>query len=322
MVYGACHLTFRGIKFSWRMFAFFVSSCHITIMHASMIKFLLSATALIASLISANAINLNNVKFSNEANDTTRITKALLEATGMQGTPGSRIAAIGRMFIDTPYKAGTLEGEQEKLTVNMGEMDCTTFVETVMALSYTAGERRLSWRDFVYNLERLRYRGGEMTDYASRLHYVSDWIVDNIHRGNLTEVTSTINGSLYQVKTLDFMSSNRDKYPQLADSLQFERIKNTEIGYRSHRYPYIKTSRIGHKNTAAALQDGDIVALTTSIPGLDVSHMGIVVIENGVPHLLHASSATGKVIIDKASLYDYMRRNKKITGLRVLRMAD
>ncbi|MDE7407055.1 MAG: DUF1460 domain-containing protein, partial [Muribaculaceae bacterium] len=128
--------------------------------------------------------------------------------------------------------------------------------------------------------------------------------------------------STYQVKTLDFMSTHRDKYPQLADSVQFERIKNTEIGYRSHRYPFIKTSRIGAKVTAAALNEGDIVVLTTSVPGLDVSHMGIIVIESGMPHLLHASSATGKVVVDKATLYDYMRRNKKITGLRVLRMAD
>lgn len=71
-----------------------------------------------------------------------------------------------------------------------------------------------------------------------------------------------------------------------------------------------------------ALKGGDIIALTTKTSGLDVSHMGIIVIEKDGPHLLHASSKEGKVIIDKLPLVEYMRKAHQLTGIRVLRLQD
>ena len=67
-----------------------------------------------------------------------------------------------------------------------------------------------------------------------------------------------------------------------------------EMGYRSHRFPYLKPGAI--KN--AKLSDGDMVALITNTKGLDATHVGFIKIVDGVPHLLHASSKAGKVIID------------------------
>ena len=273
------------------------------------------------AVISAKAITLDKVRFHNEASDTTKITNLLAAGTEFS-SPQQRIAYVAKQFIGTPYVGGTLDCQPEMLTVNLDEVDCTTFVETVMALAYTIGERRLSWHDFLFNLERLRYRNGEMSDYGSRLHYISDWVVDNVHRGNFAEVTNQLPGCDYIVKTLDFMSRNADKYPQLADSTQLERIKNAEIGYRSHRFPYIKKERIGSKIVSTALREGDIVALTTKIPGLDVSHMGVIVIDNDIPHLLHASSSVGKVVIDKYPLAEYLRRGRNLTGIRVFRLTE
>ena len=49
---------------------------------------------------------------------------------------GNLIVEIGRLFINVPYKAGTLENlGKEKLIVNVPGFDCTTFVETVLALA-------------------------------------------------------------------------------------------------------------------------------------------------------------------------------------------
>lgn len=42
------------------------------------------------------------------------------------------------------------------------------------------------------------------------------------------------------------------------------------------------------------IKDGDIIAITTHTPGLDVAHMGIAAYRKGKLHLLHASSAQGK----------------------------
>ncbi|MDE6086020.1 MAG: DUF1460 domain-containing protein, partial [Muribaculaceae bacterium] len=152
--------------------------------------------------------------FHNEASDTVRINSLLIDASKIKN-PQERVAFIGKQFINTPYVAGTLEGDTEELRVNIDELDCTTFVDNVLAIAYTAGEGRLSWRDFIYNLENMRYRSGTMNGYSSRLHYFSDWVVDNVHRGNFKEFTSHIPGCSWEVKTIDFMSSNRDKYPAL-----------------------------------------------------------------------------------------------------------
>lgn len=280
-------------------------------------------TAFTLCIICLNASALANVRFNNETTDTTRITEILIDAaTKNFKTPSERAGYIARKFIGTPYVANTLEVSPELVTVNLDGLDCTTFVENVLAMAYTVGEGRTSWRDFVYNLERLRYRGGEVNGYASRLHYICDWFVDNIHRGNIEDATRLFPRVNYVVRTIDFMSSNRDKYPALADSAEFERIKSIEIGYRSHRFPYLKTNDIGGKYTKAVFRDGDAVALVSSMKNLDVTHMGFIVIENGEPYLLHASSTNGKVEISSMPLADYMKRNRSLIGVRVIRLKE
>lgn len=272
--------------------------------------------AAISASISAGAQHIN---WHNEANDTIRINTLLQKAVKISD-PEERIYALAKEFIDTPYKPGTLETmEGERLTINLNEVDCTTLVDNIAALAITAGENRTSWRDFIYNLEQLRYRGGKIAGYHSRLHYISDWIVDNTHRGNLMEATNRCNFISYEIKTLDFMSSNRDLYPALADSATYYKIKETEIGYRNHRFPYIKSSRV-NKAAKSFLHTGDIIALCTGKKGLDVSHMGILYIDDkNVPFLIHASSKAGKVILDTTPLTQYLSRNR-LSGIRVIRI--
>lgn len=261
------------------------------------------------------------IRWHNEATDTTLITKLLVKATDLStSNPNELVDYIGRQFIGTPYKAGTLEGSPEMLTVNFDEFDCTTFVETVAALALTVEERKNSWQDFVETLATLRYRQDEPAGYASRLHYFSDWIVTNTHRGLIREVTDRIPQADSQIKTLDYMSRNRSLYPALTDDSEFEGIKNMEVGYRSHRFPYVKSARLSAKPIINSLKAGDIVALTTKTDGLDVSHVGLIVIESDGPHLLHASSREGKVVIDKLPLTEYMRKAHTLSGIRVIRL--
>lgn len=270
-----------------------------------------------ASALSAGTVVVGEIRFNNEASDTVKITEILtLPAVTSIADEGTRTVAIAELLLGTPYVGGGIEGEPEMLTIRFDSLDCTTFVETVLALEMTLEERRSSWHDFAYNLERLRYRGGTLNGYASRLHYLSDWIIDNSHRGSVQEVTERIGKSTSQIKTLDFMSRNRDKYPALVDDNEFERMKGFEMGYRSHRYSYIKGVDI--KN--AEIKDGDIIAITTKTPGLDVQHVGIAKLKDGVVYLIHASSSAGKVVVDTLPLAEYLRRNRSAMGIRVVRL--
>lgn len=282
------------------------------------ISFLKNLIAPALAAISVLPAPAQDVKFHNESADTTRITSILIEEC-KDKNPGD-VARIAQKFIGIPYGAATLEGDSiETLTINLDSMDCTTFVETVLALAATADERRQSWRDFTYNLRQLRYRNGQTDGYPSRLHYVSDWIVDNVARGKLKEVTRELPNARYAVKSLDFMTRNRDRYPALADSSNFARMKNVESGFSNHRFPYLKAAGLNDKKLMQAVSDGDIICFTTSIRGLDATHMGIVTIIDGIPRLIHASSKEGKVLIDPLSLSAYITRNRP-EGIRIIRL--
>ena len=69
----------------------------------------------------------------------------------------------------------------------------------------------------------------------------------------------------------------------------------------------------------ANLHDGDIVGITTSIEGLDVAHVGILIKQNGRIHLLNASSAQEKVIISKELLVNLLMNKKSYTGIIIAR---
>lgn len=273
----------------------------------------------LAAFLSLQATAQRPVRFNNEQSDTARITEVLieLENSGVRD-PQALTAMAAKKFVGTIYKGGTLEKSPEMLTINLDSLDCTTFVEMATAMALTVLDRRSSWHDFVYNLERIRYRGGAIDGYPSRLHYVSDWIIDNSHRGITQEVTNRVGKADYVVKTIDFMSTHRNAYSALKDSANFEKIKNMEIGYRSHRFPYIKTANL----KTAQIKEGDIIAITTATKGLDVSHMGIATIIDGRPHLVHASSKAGKVIIDPTDLAEYLRKNRTSTGIRIIRLKE
>ena len=293
---------------------------------SDMRKILLIPIYIIMCIPSLRAIGPMDVRFYDEASDTTLINSILVElAANDPGTPGERVAMLGQRFLGTPYVAHTLEapeGEPERLTVNLNELDCTTFVETVFALAKTVGEGRTSWRDYLNNLESIRYRGGELNGYPSRLHYIADWIIDNSYRWNIIDATNLFPAISYTTKSIDFMSNHRDRYPALKDSLNFERVKNTEMGFRNHRYPYVKTRNLGERPTRQAFKNGDAVALTSSLKDLDVTHLGLILIVDGEPHLLHASSSLGKVVLSDETLADFMKRNRSLTGVRVMRLKE
>lgn len=259
---------------------------------------------------------IENIAFHNEATDTTKIMRFLNPPDN--GGNGNSLSSIAQKLIGSAYRSGTLEGDKECLTVNMEEFDCMTFVETVVAIAKTRDDGRLSWRDFIYNLGDLRYRDGMAEGYASRLHYFSDWIVRNAYKGTIEEVTNRFEGVSYEVKTIDFMTEHRDLYPSLEDPGEFEKMKNVEIGYRSHRYPFIKATQIA-KAGKGFLKEGDIIAFTTSKRGLDVTHVGILTFINGEPKLIHASSKKGEVTIEEAPLERYASRIGA-KGIRVARL--
>lgn len=239
-------------------------------------------------------------------------------APGLGDSPGESIVAIGKTFMGTPYVAKTLEtGNTETLVVNVHGLDCTTFVENVLALWLTARDGSDDFVEFTQALEEIRYRDGILDGYPSRLHYFTDWIANNAQKGLVKDVTNDLGGTPLQ-KNIDFMGTHRDLYPFLADEGNFEMIKETESRLGRTELCYLPQDQVAIKD--ADIHQGDIIALTTSINGLDVTHTGLATREaDGKIHLLHASSHSMKVEVSEKPLADYLKTVKNNTGILVAR---
>jgi len=230
-----------------------------------------------------------------------------------------RIIEIAKMFLQTPYVGGTLEGNgPEKLRVNFRELDCTTYLENVVVLSVIAGKRDFKESDFLKELEKLRYRKGKLTDYTSRLHYFTDWIFENESKGIVKNITAEIGGVKYD-KNIDFISTHVESYPALkADSSFVKIIRDNEKAINNREMYFIPEEDISKLENK--IQNGDLIAITTKIKGLEISHVGIALHVNDRLHLMHASSHAKKVVISEIPLADMLMKNKLQSGIMLVRV--
>lgn len=230
------------------------------------------------------------------------------------------------------YKANTLEpaiipndpsNAVEELVIKLDSVDCTTFVEYMAAAMlgrvYDPEPQDSIMQRFV---QALRYRDGKRGNYASRKHYFTDWIRDNVKQGMMVDITDSCEGVVGKKKTINFMSTHPQSYPQLKRSPKLvEQIKAVEAELSSVEMTYIPCSKI-IKNYPN-IQEGDIIAFVTSTPGLDVQHVGMVWRpdpENDRPQLMHASSVNGRVLITNATIADYAFEAKNCIGIKIIRL--
>ena len=138
------------------------------------------------------------------------------------------VLEIGKFFLGTPYRAGTLEMKgAEHLVVNLREYDCFTFVENVVALAWLLTSRQKSFDAFRRVLRKIRYRQGRVEGYSSRLHYFSDWIHDNQKKGFVRDVTADVGGRPL-IKAITFMTAHPGLYPPLKNATNLRRMKSVE----------------------------------------------------------------------------------------------
>lgn len=225
-------------------------------------------------------------------------------------------------FINTPYGVKTLDmNNEEQLVLNTDEVDCVTLVENVLAMSLAENSQTLevNEQDFTRWLTKIRYRNGVIDGYPSRLHYMTEWISNGIKQGFLEDITAV--QSPYTLKTdIHYMTSHVNDYPKLqlsADNVA--KMKQVEASITGQEVHYVPKDYLTDEGFFW-IRSGDIIAITTSTPGLDVAHMGIAINVDGTLALLHASTTDMKVEVSKVSLKEMLRRNKSWTGVRVIRM--
>lgn len=229
------------------------------------------------------------------------------------------IIETAQFFLDKPYAASTLEMEPEGLVVNLREFDCTTLVETVLALSCVVKTSdNPTFENFCRQLQNIRYRRGFIGNYTDRNHYFSDWVFENEIRGYVKDVTKDIGGESYKLD-LNFMSSHPDRYNQLKSSPEYiEVIREKEVEI-SGRDSYSIITEESMSTCEEGMQNGDIVCFVTDVGGLDISHVGFIYRDKGQLTFIHASTSAGKVVVNPQPLSAYVKRNKLNVGIMVVR---
>ncbi len=233
-------------------------------------------------------------------------------------TTAQSALTIAQSFLGQPYKAGTLDvATKEQLVCNLKDFDCWTFVETVSAMAVTKHSSKPGFASFLNTLKKLRYRDGQINGYASRLHYFKEWAIRAEENKLMQDMTEMI-GGMPTGKQINFMTSHRDLYPHLQNNETFSAVENYENHLNKYDFYYIPKANV--RKLESQIQDGDIIAITSNIEGLDFNHEGFAIRKNGRIHLLHASQEMKKIVISTEPLSDYLNRFKKHSGIAVVRL--
>jgi len=223
--------------------------------------------------------------------------KRMIQEASSIGTIQEKIALISGCFLGTPYKASTLIGNgetEEVFVINLESVDCFTFIDYVEAM-------RLSndFHDFKRRLKFVRYRSG-IVSYTKRNHFFTDWIEYN---KSVVDITRRVGGDnvFFTEKILN--------------------IKEDGTYILKGIEPHLKTIFFippCHIKTCALpyIQTGDYCGIYSESPGLDVSHVGIIIKTPDEIFFRHASSnEKHKKVIDEKFI-DYIEKKSGVVILR------
>jgi cell wall-associated NlpC family hydrolase len=224
---------------------------------------------------------------------------ALIRASLVIAAAGERIAFLSEKFLGTPYREFTLIGEEtasEVLVVNLEGLDCFTFIDYIEAMRLSG-----SFPEFTEKLRKVRYRSGEVA-FSKRNHFFSDWTEYN--RDCVLDVTEAIGGKNTE-KTRKILNRKGDGTKIVNGVPTVERVIS-----------HIPSEAID-RTILGRLRTGDYVGVYSSLQGLDVSHVGVVISEGKTVSLRHASVKYRSVVDEDLAAYI-----AGTSGLMVLRPRD
>ncbi len=275
-------------------------------------------TLTLSILLTSSDIMATDAKFTNQ--DKTIFQETIEKLIPYSNCDKNEIMVmVAKEFLGTLYVAGTLETIPEQLTVYLHQTDCILFVESCLAMTtllseYNQNQQIPTFDDYCALIQSMRYRNGKIDGYSSRIHYTSEWILQNEQNGLLEEYTSQFGERKYQ--TFSFMSTHPQSYQQLKNSpSEVQKIKEVEKSLDTGTKVYTISAENIHLYENE-IQDGDIICFVSKVKGLDITHVGIAHRENGKLTFIHASSKYKKVIIEPKSLQEYCTTSIRVIGLK------
>jgi hypothetical protein len=274
------------------------------------------ALVLTCSLLAASA----HARKKFAAPDESDVDKTV-RATSPELPLAERLVRVSDAFVGAPYRISPLgegAGEDPDPRIRFDAFDCTTFVETTIALALT---RDLDAARAL--LDEIRYQGGEAT-FLKRRHFPeAEWIPQLVEAGYLEEITRAVAGDETAVakKKLNPKVWDRRKRPSHLE-LPDERIPDGVFALDI--WP-LDAARAGQKK----IPPGTVLNLVRvdfkSVP-VRVSHQGLVIEKAGKRYLRHAADRMYHGVVDEPldRFFSRMQKYKKwpVAGVHLAKVTD
>ncbi len=294
-------------------------------MNMKLYRFFLTICLAVFGFVSAKAYD--NIDF--HCDQDTSIINTLLKSPELKDmTPENRVAFFAKKLVGTPsaVRSQILEADTMVFTIDVHSFTPLSFISTCLALakSYQTSSSP-NWRDFADMYENIMFKKGEATDFVSRFLYPSDWIADNIFRGNVTDVTFNLEGlsARKKEKSLDYISHHKESFKAFSNQNNLDRLKMLEMGFRNHQIPYLSNGDLMNpKRFNPQAKDGDLFFLLTPDFNLDSREMGILTRDGDKLLIIQLSPSKDTVTLEELPFENYIKRNvKRIQGARIIRIA-
>jgi hypothetical protein len=231
-----------------------------------------------------------------------------------------RLEAVSRQLLGAPYALGPL-GEEVPPDLDprfrLDAFDCTTYVETVLALALGGSDDEAATR---LQLDRIRYTGG-VPGFATRRHLIdAQWIPELEREGLLVDVTRRLGGGA--ARTASFRLSRATwQRSHLATDFGLEW---SAVPHGRQMLAYLPWEVLERDDVRAALPSIGILNLianpTPSAPTVVIHQALLLRAEDGGWIARHASSSSHRVVEEPLSVFLERSRGRKrsVLGVNVL----
>jgi len=236
----------------------------------------------------------------------------------------ARTTAAARSLLGIPYVNFTLEIDDhiEAPSANFTGLDCWTYYEIALGFARMLRATPPPHQPIhlLHMIEIERYRDGRCDgSYLSRMHHLEEVFADNERRGIATNVTRQL-GGVRITRTVREMTNGWRSYRYLRNNPSLRPQMET-IERRVSALPVYHIPKDRVRSVESQLQDGDILAISSTYQGGYTSHVGLCLKQSGRARFMHATSQRdrGRQTIIDSPITDYLNASKARAGLIVCR---
>ncbi len=206
---------------------------------------------------------------------------------------------VGAPYVLSPLGEGALPDADPRFRVDA--FDCTTFVETAIALGWED-----AWPAAEERLDEVRYFEGDV-GFANRRHLIAAQWVPGLRRDRyLEDITAEVGGPDTKTAKLA-LTEKRWKRRRIAKTLELE-----QVPFGNHDLPMLSIDAMLER--ASKIPPGtiiNIIRLDVPWSPIRVTHQGLVIVPPGenVRMVRHASPVAKRVVDE--TLTHMMKRYKK-----------